>query len=211
MCKSLNSSHLGKTSLKARRALRTFWRDLAHKRSHKVVGKLTGGIRMLPFARTAPKGGNMRRSMARGLLITACLTLILGVNSTQLQAQASHCSTARCSWKVGLHLYRHHLHCEWPIACRIRRPLCRGRVRQPDRQPDTECGRKFGSGRHYRDAQCEPRLHGHSDHQRVCEWTAAAYSRAGHRLRPQHEPWPWDFRVPGVAEWHKRSRGPYFG
>lgn len=41
----------------------------------------------------------MRRSMARGLLKTACLTLILGVNSTQLQAQASHCSTARAAGK----------------------------------------------------------------------------------------------------------------
>ena len=36
--KSLNSLHLGQTSLKTRRALRTFRHHLGHNHSHRVVG-----------------------------------------------------------------------------------------------------------------------------------------------------------------------------
>ena len=41
----------------------------------------------------------MKRSIARGMLVTACLALILGVISTPLEAQASHCSTAGAAGK----------------------------------------------------------------------------------------------------------------
>ena len=41
----------------------------------------------------------MKRSMARGMLVSACVALILGVISAPLQAQASHCSTAGAAGK----------------------------------------------------------------------------------------------------------------
>ena len=41
----------------------------------------------------------MKRSIARGMLVPACLALILGVISTPLEAQASHCSIAGAAGK----------------------------------------------------------------------------------------------------------------
>ena len=41
----------------------------------------------------------MKRSIARGMLVTACMAVILGVISTALEAQASHCSTAGAAGK----------------------------------------------------------------------------------------------------------------
>jgi hypothetical protein len=41
----------------------------------------------------------MKREIARGMLMPACLALILGVFSAPLQAQPSHCSTAGAAGK----------------------------------------------------------------------------------------------------------------
>ena len=151
----------------------------------------------------------MKRSIARGTLIPTCLTLVLGVISP-LRAQASHCSTVGTAGKWAYTYTGTIFSPNGPLPAASVGRFTEDVSGNLTAHPDPQCGRKFRNRRHYRDGQCEPRLHGHSNHQCVCKWTAAAHRRAGCSLRRKHEPCPRHFRVPGLAEWHERSRGPYF-